>query len=94
MRALLVNPWVYDFKAFDFWNKPLGLLIVARLLKSCGFEIDYLDCLDRASPYYQTNTRTDAFGRGKYLFEGVEKPRSSKKSPATISDTVCPEKFF
>jgi hypothetical protein len=38
MRALLVNPWVYDFKAFDFWNKPVGLLIVANILKKIGFE--------------------------------------------------------
>jgi hypothetical protein len=23
---LLINPWIYDFAAFDFWTKPLGLL--------------------------------------------------------------------
>jgi hypothetical protein len=43
MRALLVNPWVYDFKAFDFWNKPVGLLIIASILKKLGFEIDFID---------------------------------------------------
>ena len=54
MRALLVNPWVYDFKAFDFWNKPVGLLIVADILKKFGFEIDFIDCMDRKSSYFMT----------------------------------------
>jgi radical SAM superfamily enzyme YgiQ (UPF0313 family) len=78
MRALLVNPWVYDFKAFDFWNKPIGLLIVARILKKAGFAIDLIDCMDRLSPYYRTTTKTDQWGRGKYHSEIVEKPELFK----------------
>ncbi|MBN2619513.1 radical SAM protein [candidate division WOR-3 bacterium] len=74
MRALLVNPWVYDFKAFDFWNKPIGLLIVARILRKLGFTIDHIDCMDRLSPYFTTETKTDQWGRGKYHSEIVEKP--------------------
>ncbi|MDH4211459.1 MAG: radical SAM protein [candidate division WOR-3 bacterium] len=80
-RALLINPWVYDFKAFDFWNKPLGLLIVARLLRKSGFDITLIDCMDRSSPYYSTGTKTDRFGRGKYHFEVVDKPALYRKVP-------------
>jgi len=25
-KILLINPWVHDFAAYDFWLKPLGLL--------------------------------------------------------------------
>lgn len=81
MRALLVNPWVYDFKAFDFWNKPVGLLIVADILKKFGFEIDFIDCMDRKSSYFMTTTKTDQFGRGKYPHEVVEKPQIFKNIP-------------
>ncbi len=81
MRALLVNPWVCDFKAFDFWNKPLGLLVVSSILKRCGFDVDLIDCMDRSSPYYKTNTRTDAYGRGKYTWEEIAKPVIFKHIP-------------
>ncbi len=43
---LLINPWIYDFAAFDLWAKPLGLLYIAAVLKNRGHEIDYIDCLD------------------------------------------------
>ena len=29
MRLLLVNPWIYDFVAYDLWSKPLGLIKIA-----------------------------------------------------------------
>jgi radical SAM superfamily enzyme YgiQ (UPF0313 family) len=94
MRALLVNPWVYDFKAYDFWNKPVGLLIVARILKKCGFKIDFIDCMDRLSPYYSTRTRTDQWGRGKYHSEIVTKPRIFKDVPRRYKLYGIPETAF
>jgi hypothetical protein len=33
-RILLVNPWIYDFAAFNFWLRPLGLLMVAEYLSN------------------------------------------------------------
>lgn len=81
MRGLLFNPWIYDFKAFDFWNKPVGLLTVASLLRRCGFEIDFVDCLDRHDPAFPSRTRTDAFGRGKYENETIERPAVFSRVP-------------
>lgn len=43
---LLINPWIYDFSAYDLWSKPLGLLYLASFLRDQGFSIDYVDCLD------------------------------------------------
>lgn len=94
MRALLVNPWVYDFKAFDFWNKPVGLLILARILKKYCFKIDYVDCMDRFSAYYITQTKTDDYGRGKYHHEVVEKPNIFKQVPRRYKRYGIPRDCF
>ncbi|MGI9568270.1 MAG: B12-binding domain-containing radical SAM protein, partial [Desulfobulbia bacterium] len=49
-HALLVNPWIHDFAAYDFWAKPLGLLTLAALLRRHGYIVSYIDCLDRFHP--------------------------------------------
>jgi hypothetical protein len=46
-HLLLINPWIYDFTAYDLWSKPLGLLYLAAFLRQQGFKISYIDCLDK-----------------------------------------------
>lgn len=57
---LLVNPWIHDFAAYDFWARPLGLLTLAGLFRDHGFRVRYLDCLDRFHP---RGSRTDPGSR-------------------------------
>jgi radical SAM superfamily enzyme YgiQ (UPF0313 family) len=57
---LLINPWIYDFAAYDFFARPLGLLYLAGFLQSCGFEITLVDCL--GAPL----VRSGAFGTGRF----------------------------
>ena len=45
-HILLVNPWIADFAAYNFWIKPLGLLNIADLLRENGFRVTLIDCLD------------------------------------------------
>ena len=33
MKALLVNPWICDFAAYDLWLRPYGLLRVGAVLR-------------------------------------------------------------
>ena len=33
-KILLINPWIHDFAAYDFWLKPLGLLYLGGLLRA------------------------------------------------------------
>jgi radical SAM superfamily enzyme YgiQ (UPF0313 family) len=94
MKVLLINPWIYDFKAFDFWNKPLGLLIVANILKQHGIEVTLLDCMDRMNPHYRTNTQTDQFGRGKYVYTIVKKPDIFANIPRFYKRYGMPEALF
>jgi len=32
-QVLLVNPWIYDFAAFNLWVEPLGMLTIAAVLQ-------------------------------------------------------------
>jgi hypothetical protein len=45
-HILLINPWITDFAAYNFWIKPLGLLHIASLLRENGFRVTLIDCID------------------------------------------------
>ncbi len=51
-RILLVNPWIHDFAAYDFWATPLGLLTLGAMLRDHGARVSYVDCLDRFHYWY------------------------------------------
>lgn len=63
---LLINPWIYDFAAYNFWARPLGLLKVAEFLTQFNVKISFIDCCD--------SYRIKKFGTGKYTHEVIEKP--------------------
>ncbi|MCK4810262.1 MAG: radical SAM protein [Candidatus Omnitrophica bacterium] len=78
MNILAVNPWIYDFAAYDFWLKPYGFLVLLTYLKNKGVNIDYIDCLNKKE------TR-DNFARGKYYSEIIKKPQQLKSIPRYFS---------
>jgi hypothetical protein len=65
---LLINPWIYDFAAYDFFARPLGLLSLAGLLSARGYAVHYLDCLDAA------HAKAGPFGTGRYAKEIIPPP--------------------
>jgi radical SAM superfamily enzyme YgiQ (UPF0313 family) len=83
-HILLINPWIYDFAAHDLWSKPLGLLMLASLLRAQGYNLRLLDCLDvhdsrlQAIPGIKPATRR-AFGTGKFYRTQVPKPSSLRQ---------------
>ena len=66
-NLLLINPWIYDFTAFDLWSKPLGILYLAAFLRDAGFNISFIDCL-------QLKTKTQKYGTGTFHREVIAKP--------------------
>ena len=73
-HILLVNPWIHDFAAYDFWAQPLGLLVLAALLRCHGYTVSYIDCLSR---FHARTTKADPanrHGRGPYLKTRIPKP--------------------
>ena len=65
---LLINPWIYDFAAYDFFARPLGLLYLAGWLRARGYAVNFLDCL--GAPH----ARTGPFGTGRYPKEIIPPP--------------------
>ncbi len=74
-HILLVNPWIHDFAAYDFWAKPLGLLTLGGILRDHGATVSYLDCLDRFHPSSTSMSSPSArCGRGPYLKTEIARP--------------------
>jgi len=77
-KVLLINPWIYDFAAYDFWLKPLGLLYLGGLLRANHHRISCIDCLD---PYNSLMlqksgkaSKRHAYGHGRFFRQVIEKP--------------------
>jgi radical SAM superfamily enzyme YgiQ (UPF0313 family) len=77
-HVLLINPWITDFAAYNFWVRPLGLINIARGLRKNGFRVTLIDCLDFL-------IRTKKYGNGKFLKTRIEKPFSLKPIPRNYS---------
>lgn len=76
-RVLLINPPIHDFAAYDFWARPLGLLIAGSLLAQSGFQLDFLDFTDPYSPWLPTSLRPKrkADGQGKFARTFLARPK-------------------
>jgi radical SAM superfamily enzyme YgiQ (UPF0313 family) len=76
---ILINPWIYDFAAYDLWSKPLGLLYIASYLKKAGFNIHLVDCLDVYHPGMEACQSVSPpvrrrYGIGKYWRQRIAAP--------------------
>jgi radical SAM superfamily enzyme YgiQ (UPF0313 family) len=87
---ILINPWIYDFAAYDMWAKPLGLLYLASQLRDSGLDVHIIDCLD-----VHTTTLRDVnhlkepvrrkYGTGKFWRQIIPKPPQLKDIPRNYS---------
>ncbi|PLV58402.1 radical SAM protein [Thermotoga sp. KOL6] len=97
MRVLLVNPWIHDFAAYDFWLKPLGLLYVARAMEKMGYEVHLIDLLNRHDPELNRFTkvpRDKKFGTGKFPSEIIEKPKILHFVPRKYKRYGAPPRYL
>jgi len=98
-RLLLINPWIHDFAAYDLWSKPVGLLSLAGFLRSRGYEIHLIDCLDIHHPEMTTESGLPAptrraYGTGKFWRAEVERPAPlSRVSRPYSRYGISPELF-
>ncbi|MGD9023108.1 MAG: hypothetical protein PVJ62_04930, partial [Deltaproteobacteria bacterium] len=90
-HVLLINPWVDDFAAYDFWAKPIGLLLLAGILRMHGYRVSYIDCLDRSHPEVLHPSKTGEFGKGAYLKRRILKPKKLSDVPRYYSRYGIPE---
>lgn len=78
-NVLLINPWIYDFSAYDLWLVPLGLLSLAAFLRKNGYRVEWIDCLKRSiqapAPLSQEKRlRRFPSGHGQFSKEPLRKP--------------------
>jgi radical SAM superfamily enzyme YgiQ (UPF0313 family) len=78
-HVLLINPWIYDFAAYNEWMEPLGLLSVAAVLRENGYTLSLVDCLDRWHPDLlklqgREAPKSDQYGCGKFHKTFLDKP--------------------
>jgi len=98
-RLILINPWIYDFAAFDLWSKPLGLLYIAGYLRKLGFQIHLIDCLSVDHPgmksdRFTTLPRRQSFGTGKFWRKEVPKPPALRHIQRPFSRYGISRKLF
>ena len=89
-KLLLINPYIYDFAAYDLWSKPLGLLYLAGVLEQNGCDIFLLDALDRWHPevlklQHRTTPKSRTYGDGHFYKEAVAKPEEFSNVRRTYS---------
>ena len=84
-HILLINPWIHDFAAYDFWAKPMGLLIIASMLRHHGIQVSYIDCLDRFHPRALKTDPGARYGRGPYQKTRIPKPAGLRDVPRYYS---------
>jgi radical SAM superfamily enzyme YgiQ (UPF0313 family) len=71
LTALLINPWITDFAAYNLWAEPLGLFYIGSVLKRAGAEISYIDCLTSSEKH---NPEPKKNGCSKYRRTVITKP--------------------
>lgn len=84
-HVLLINPWIHDFAAYDFWAKPYGLLSLAAVLRHHGLRVSYIDCLDRFHPQAPPADPYARSGRGPYRKRPIAHPPGLER----IQRTYC-----
>jgi hypothetical protein len=99
MKVLLINPWITDFAAYDFWLKPLGILYIGGVLKYYGYDVSLIDCLDRydfelLQRQKRTCPKNRYFSTGKFHREIIPKPELYRNIPRNYARYGLPIELF
>ncbi len=86
-HILLINPWITDFSAYNFWIKPLGLLRIASSLRNKGFRVTLVDCLD-------CSIKRKEYQDGKFIKTKIDKPPPLKPIPRNYSQYGISEEML
>ena len=97
IKALLVNPVIHDFAAYDFWLKPLGLLYLGAFLSHLGFEVHLIDLLNRHDPGVHKFVKVPKdkyYGTGKFPTKVIEKPPVLSNIPRKFKRYGAPPEYL
>ncbi len=80
-------------RLYDLWMRPFGLLRIASLLKAHGYNLSYIDFLNRHHPKIKKFVRNDDFGCGKFYKREIQKPEKIKDIARPYSIYGLPEEL-
>ena len=83
-KILGINPWVYDFAAYNFWARPVGLISCLMKFKEIGCDVALLDCMIRMwrdVPW----TQDRRYGLSAYPRTEIPKPYILKEVPRNFA---------
>jgi radical SAM superfamily enzyme YgiQ (UPF0313 family) len=85
-NCLLINPWIYDFAAYDLWIQPIGLLKLSSVLKQKNHNVSFLNCLDRYDKELlallnKKKPKSNKYNCGKFYKHEISKPEKLKHIP-------------
>ena len=69
-RTLLVSPPVYDSQYWARWSQPAGLLRLGTLLKTNGYKVDLIDCMETDREGFVPKTRRYMDGKPLDVIRG------------------------
>ncbi|TEU17617.1 MAG: radical SAM protein [Anaerolineales bacterium] len=98
-HVLLINPWLYDFAAYNEWMEPQGLLSVAAVLRENGYTLSLIDCLDRWHPDLlklqgRETPKSNEYGCGKFHKTFLDKPAVLDHVPRRYGRYGLPLEIF
>ena len=84
LRILGVNPWIYDFAAYNVWSRPAGLLTCLDMFARSGCDTALIDLMDQdLSDLKWTDHKKT--GKGPYPKVALPKPFVLKDVPRQFS---------
>ena len=83
-RILGINPWVYDFAAYNLWSRPSGLLTCLDMFSRSGARTSLLDLMDQ-SWQDQDWPRPKKLGSGHYPKVSLPRPKVLENVPRQYS---------
>ncbi|MFP4084505.1 MAG: B12-binding domain-containing radical SAM protein [Desulfonatronovibrio sp.] len=83
-RVLGINPWVYDFAAYNVWSRPAGLLTCLDMFARSGSDTALLDLMDKELSLSGWPAAKDS-GKGPYPKTALPKPLVLKDVPRKFS---------
>jgi radical SAM superfamily enzyme YgiQ (UPF0313 family) len=86
-HILVINPWITDFAAYNFWIKPLGLLNITSLLRKNGLQVTLVDCMNYS-------VKTKRYEDGNFFKTKIEKPLPLKSIPRNYSQYGITEEML
>ncbi len=75
-----INPWIYDFAAFNLWSRPIGLIAVLSYLHRAGANVAILDCMYKTWQEVSW-PKVKSYGTGNYPKVPLPKPYILKDVP-------------